>query len=39
MDHNLVVPVFFCIPDLTGSTKFITFTDAEFYQKIILKIP
>ena len=38
MDNNLAVPVFFCIPDLTGFTKFITSTDAEFSQKVIPNI-
>ncbi len=29
------LPVFFCIPDLTGFTRFITSTDSKFSQKVI----
>jgi hypothetical protein len=31
-------PVFFCIPDLTGFTKFMTSTDSDFSQRVITNI-
>ncbi len=38
MKSKSVVPVFFCIPDITGFTKFITSTDdTEFAHRVITK--
>lgn len=38
MENKSAVPVFFCIPDLTGFTKFITSTEHEFANKVITNI-
>nr|WP_294896687.1 DUF2652 domain-containing protein [uncultured Pedobacter sp.] len=39
MKNKSSVPVFFCIPDITGFTKFITSTeDPEFANKVITKV-
>ena len=35
MDNKSTVPVFFCIPDLTGFTKFMTSTESDFANKVI----
>ena len=38
MKNKSVIPVFFCIPDITGFTKFITSTDdTEFAHRVISK--
>ncbi|HEX7365596.1 MAG TPA: DUF2652 domain-containing protein [Pelobium sp.] len=39
MKNKSEVPVFFCIPDITGFTKFITSTDdGEFANRVITKV-
>ncbi|MBK0384178.1 DUF2652 domain-containing protein [Pedobacter sp. SD-b] len=35
MNKKSTLPVFFCIPDLTGFTRFMTSTDPEFANKVI----